>query len=167
MKSNAAFWTLTNKRETALSGEASMAEMSWSDTPSAQLSFEELSVQSLDAAIELDRLQHGQAVDVAAVNSLAKNLGFQDVNAWPAEAFRRFMDTDIYYRAMTRLNEVPPSTVTELAAKLREIADTFTRDVKVVTGDDLKKMRDFCLALHRELLAETYDRHVENMPERS
>jgi len=146
-----------------------MPSISWSDTPSTHTSFEELSVQSLDAAIELGRLQHGHDVEVGAIHSLAKNLGFDETTTWSADTIKRFVDpktVDIYSRAVTHLGDAPPSTITELAAKIREIASAFSRDVKVITGDDLKRMRDFCLALHRELLVESNERQAENSPER-
>ncbi len=141
-----------------------MVAMSWSEVPSTNPSFEELSVQSLDAAIDLDRLRRGEDVDGGAINNLAMNLGFRGNPPWSADGFKRYTDPktlDIYSRAVTHLTKVRLSTIGELAAKIREIADAFTKDIKAVNPDDLQKMRDFCLALHRELLAETYDRHIE------
>ena len=141
-----------------------MVSMSWSEIPSAKPSFEELSVQSLDAAIDLDRLQRGENIDAQTINSLANSLGFREEHSWTADAFKRYTNPktmDIYSRTVANLTKIQPSTIGELVAKIREIAEVFAKDVKAVDADDLQRMRDFCLALHRELLAETYDRHSE------
>ena len=143
-----------------------MVARSWAEVPTPSPSFEELSVLSLDAAIDLDRLQRGEAVDPGAIQNLATNLGFRANSAWSDDILKSHTDprtVDLYSRAVMHLTNARISTVTELATKIRQVADAFTRDIGIADPADLRKMRDFCLALHSELLAETYDRHAESV----
>ncbi len=142
-----------------------MVTRSWAEVPAPSPTFEELSVQSLDAAIDLDRLQRGEAVDPGAIQSLAMNLGFRPNSAWSDDILKSHTDprtVDLYSRAVTHLTNARVSTVAELAAKIQQVANAFTKEIAAADPADLRKMRDFCLALHRELLAEAYGRHAES-----
>ena len=131
-------------------------------------SYEELAVQSLDAAIEIDRLQRGETINRAVIDSLADNLGLRrDINT--GDALSRLVDprtVDIYNRTVFHLTKIHANTVDELAAQIRKYADSFKRGVTAIAGDDLSSLREFCIALHRELLSETYDRRIDSSAER-
>lgn len=125
-------------------------------------SLEELSVLSLDAAIELDQLRSGRGIRKEVIDSLIARIGLHADGAGTVDALQRLIDpatVDIYNRAVSHLTNVTANTIDELATEIRKYVEKFNRDITLVGPEDLLTMRNFCLALHRELLAETYDRH--------
>jgi hypothetical protein len=148
-----------------------MVELIDLDAPSRLPSYEELSVLSLDAAIELDQIRRGDS-DIphlgeasTATGRLIDNLGFRSKSLGTVEAFQRLADprtVDIYNRAVFHLTKIHTNTMEELASAVQKYIVTFVQNAGPRNSADLAQMRDFCLALHRELLAETYSRFGES-----
>ena len=127
-------------------------------------SYEELSQLTLDAAIELDRRQRGEKVDQEVIETLIENLGLRNETMESGEALRCMVDprtVDVYNRALCHLTRTEISTIDELANKISSYIDAFKEDINSAEPKSIAAMRDFCLAIHRELLAETYERHNE------
>ena len=127
-------------------------------------SYEELSQLSLDAAIELDRRQRGVPVDEGIIESLIENLGLRTNCIGTGEALRSMVDprtVDVYSRAVNHLTQSNIGTLDDLANKIRVYLDAFSQDLNTANPESITAMRDFCLAIHRELLTETYDQHNE------
>ncbi|MGH7008506.1 MAG: hypothetical protein ACRED7_08890 [Stellaceae bacterium] len=125
---------------------------------------EKLAVLSLDAAIELDQLRSGRKFRKEAIDALIERIGLRADGAGSEHILQSLIDpatVNIYSRAVTQLTNVPASTINELAREVSKYVEKFNRDINSIGSDEIVTMRDFCLALHHELLAEIYDRHSE------
>lgn len=127
-------------------------------------SYEELSQLTLDAAIELDRRQRGETVDQQVIDSLIEYLGLRSETMETGEALRCMVDprtVDVYNRALHHLTRAKISTIDELADKIGSYLEAFSENLDTAKPESISAMRDFCLAIHRELLAETFDRYSD------
>lgn len=142
-----------------------MLDLQGLDMQQDRPSYEELSVLSLDAAIELDQLQRGEPSDTEVIRSLVYKLGLNPL-VGSVDALSRLVDpktVDIYNRTISRLADNPLNTLDQLAERVRSYSEVFARDIGSADRADVEAMRDFCLALHRELLSDNYNKTAETM----
>ena len=125
-------------------------------------SHEDLTVL-LDAAIEIDGFARGNQIDPSVFSSLAERLGF-DRDITNADALSRLVDSrgiDIYNRTLQELSAKQANTIDELAHEIQRYVHAFRREPNALSVEELTAIKDFCLALHREILAESYEYSVE------
>jgi hypothetical protein len=118
-----------------------------------QTSREELMELSLDAAIEIERAILGHSIDAAKIRNMIAALGsaFRPT----ASGQSHFVDprvVSVYGRAARSLGN---SQVTTVQA-VKDWVDTVSKKHEPGSGPqgDLPQLRDFLLALHRELVAD-------------
>ena len=131
-------------------------------------SYEQLSVQLLDAAIELTRIEHGEIGKTVAVAAVLSNLGLRNHQVASGDALRKAIDPktiDIYGRVVSQLTAGTTRNIDDLAAHIKKYS-SFSGDISQSSHDELLHMKQFFLALHRELLAENYNRLEESIPDR-
>jgi hypothetical protein len=129
---------------------------------------EALSVQLLDAAIDLNRIARGEISESPAVVAVLANLGLHDHQVRTGDDLRQAVDPqtiDIYSRVISQLVTEPTRSVNDLAMYIQKYSELGSNLGKR-SGEQLSAMKDFFLALHRELLAEGYNRLNESVPDR-
>ena len=116
---------------------------------------EELTELALDSAIALDKRLHQQPVDGHAVTAFLDALdGIVNVPEEPV-AGRLIPDprkVGVVTRAYRSLRRENLGTVNELIGRINRMAKTY-RDNPSVEMEEVQLLRDFCIALHKELLA--------------
>lgn len=129
-------------------------------------SYEELSVQLIDAAIELNRFERGEISQCNTVATALLNLGLRDRQFVTGDDLRKVVDPktiDIYSRVVSQLTRESTRNINDLAAHVQKYS-TFNGSQS--SPDERAAMKAFFLALHRELLAENYSRLTEDVPDR-
>lgn len=129
-------------------------------------SYEQLSVQLLDAAIELSQIERGEISAGPTIGTVLSNLGLRDHTLATGDDLRKAVDPrtiDIYGRVVSQLTSHSTRNIHDLAAHIKQFS---TFDAFHHTPDQLAAMRTFFLALHRELLAENYNRLDDDAPDR-
>ncbi len=131
-----------------------------------KMSYEGLSVQLLDAAIELNRLERGEISKCETVAAVLLNLGLRDSQFATGDDLRKVVDPktiDIYSRVVPKLTTEKTDTINELAAHVRKYS--IFKDSES-SSKEVAAIKAFFLALHREILAENYGRLDEEYTDR-
>jgi hypothetical protein len=107
---------------------------------------------ALDAAIELERAYNQEPTDLGSVSKLAKSLenDLDDLSLFP-----------IYKRALSSSASQPPTTTSDVYKLLREFSAQMTAKEER-HSEIVRKLRDFCLALHGSLLTLRIDSVASN-----
>jgi hypothetical protein len=128
-------------------------------------SYEELSVQLLDAAIDLNRIERGEISESAKVGIVLSNLGLGDHLPATGEDLCKVVDPktiDIYSRVVSQLTTEATRNINDLAAHIQKyVAPASSHNCP----KNVVAMKEFFIALHRELLAESNTRLEEDAPE--
>lgn len=120
------------------------------------VSNEDLTELALDAAIVLDRRLQGLAVDAAVV---ATFLDAIDVIVDVSQENKAGMlvsdprQVGVVYRAFVKYGQKRASTIPELLSNIRGLSGDYRKNSE--SKDVIKGLRDFCIALHKELVAHT------------
>jgi len=119
--------------------------------------------QSLDAAIEIDEVIQRKRVEAPALIELVSNLvgsGTQHPHADKHELLSDSQFTSLYQRAARS-----PDREYKSAAELNDVVDLLisisTSGLSNLQQSELLFVRDFCLGLNRELVAEAFSRTPE------
>jgi len=114
--------------------------------------------QSLDAALELDELLRGGSSDSQALAGLVEILMGKSSETHAAESSQT---ANLYRRASAHVRNVQQNTaaVSELVAKLLRFGKGEAKDTN---PENLRDLRDFCLGINRELVAEAFRRVPES-----
>jgi|GEM_PF-4211988 len=131
-------------------------------------SYEALSRQLLNAAIDLNRIARGEISESPTVAAVLANLGLRDHQVRTADDLRQAVDPqtiDIYSRVVSQLSAEPTRSINDLAMYIQQYTE-FGSNLAEGSHEQLSAMKDFFLALHRELLAENYNRLNESLPDR-
>ena len=120
------------------------------------ISNEELTELALNSAIELDRKLHAQEANEAVVDDFLKVLEkLVDVDR---DQTTRMLVSDprkvgFVNRAFRYINRKTP-TIQALISGINRISEDYRQPSP--SQDDVKQLRNFCIALHKELLAYAY-----------
>ena len=126
---------------------------------SRSVSTEDLTELALNAAIVLDGEAQRQATD--ATNATVTD--FLDViegivDLGPARTSDKLVSdprkVGVVNRAFRYLKYGQPSTVQELVANIRGISEGYRKGA--ASGAEISRLRDFCVALHKELVVHAY-----------
>jgi hypothetical protein len=124
--------------------------------PIAQgISNEGLTELALNSAIALDKQLRDQPHDAATVAEFFGVLGHivnSSTNYPEARLVSDPRKVGVVSRAVRQIDKV--STVEELIAKIKQMSDAYKNSP--VSSDSIARIRDFCIALHKELLAGAY-----------
>jgi hypothetical protein len=121
------------------------------------ISNEELTELALNSAIALDRRLQAQEADQRVVDDFLDVLErLVNVNRDPAT---RMLVSDprkvgVVNRAFRYLNRETPPTIQALITSISRMSEEYRKPS--ATQGDVERLRNFCIALHKELLAHTY-----------
>jgi len=126
-----------------------------------RISNEGLTELALNAAIQLDRRLHRQDSANEIVTEFLDVLG-RIVDVSPDQTTGKLISdprkVGVVDRAFRHLNRSVP-TVQELIANIKALSDSHRN--AAASPDDITRLRDFCIALHKELLAHAYMSYIE------
>ncbi len=128
------------------------------------LTREKLTDLALDAALELDRFLKGLAADQGKVTQLASILDDTANAGSDGHGARLASDPSfvvVYGRTLSEHLNTAVSTVAQLQKFVAELSKGFREDLSKQTPETLGKLRDFCLTLHRELIADAISARLE------
>lgn len=117
----------------------------------------DLKTLSLDAAIELERLILGQGGDKAVIRKLTEiflHNSDSDTTRLSHGLYNNPLKIEICRRAIGTSPGVAVRTIDELKQRIGKIVSDVDVERDDGSKNSLANLRDFCLALHRELLAE-------------
>ncbi len=121
------------------------------------ISNEALTELALNSAIALDRRLLQQGADDAVVTEFLDVLGrIVDVST-DQTAGKLVSDprkVGVVNRAFRHLNQDKVPTVQDLIEKIKILSDGYNE--RTTSADAIRSLRNFCIALHKELLAHTY-----------
>ncbi|MBV9860996.1 MAG: hypothetical protein JO267_02490 [Alphaproteobacteria bacterium] len=125
--------------------------------PRSGISTEDLTELALESAISLDRELRRAAGDRTVVTNFLNVLG-SIVNVSPDQTIGHLISdprkVGIVNRAFRHLNRETVPTIEELIAKIKLLSDSYRGTA--ASRDDIARLRDFCIVLHKELLAHAY-----------
>lgn len=132
------------------------------------LSPEELANKSIEAAIALDRMIRGESDESAPIKSLIDAVISLPAEEIDGQRLMRVADArtiDVFSRAVSSMPNQHPKTVDDLAGQIAIYWGAFETLSSVddggrLQGPQLSEIKSFCLALHREAMAELYDAWV-------
>lgn len=113
---------------------------------------------ALDAAIEVERLLLGKRATEEVIESLLGMLPFKGTSeprSVSSQLIHDPRDVEIYRRAIDSASRVRVNDMDELDRSVESVIEGFKCHSSGSNNNGLEKFRDFCLALHRELLAES------------
>jgi hypothetical protein len=134
-----------------------VAEMMQGNSGAARsISNEELTELTLNSAIELDRKLHAQQANEAVVDDFLKALE-KLVNVDRDQTTRMLVSdprkVGFVNRAFRYINRDTP-TIQALISSINIISEDYRRPSPL--REDVERLRNFCIALHKELLAHAY-----------
>jgi hypothetical protein len=130
------------------------------------MGYDELTVLSLDAAIELDRILGGEDADANVIsrfigaiqsNGIVCRQGTANYLADPRTA-------DLYARALTSATGNSIGSIDQLNDAVLAVAAAYKDAGTLGWNKSLSALRDFCLALHSVLIADTLPHAEEPVP---
>lgn len=129
------------------------------------ISYEDLTTLALDAAIAAENVLAQRPADVPAITRLFATL--KDAPGLGVDTQERIQHVSstalaVYTRALRHTTEEPVRTLDDIMLRIMSVIRSL--DESVARPDQLSfaKIRDFCLALHNELLLETYATESSN-----
>jgi hypothetical protein len=137
--------------------------MQESTAPPSAISNAELTDLALKSAIELDRRLARREAGNIVVPRLLDVLG-RMVNITPDQTTGKLLSdprrVGIVSRAFRHSNREAISTVQDLIAKINLLSNNYNN--AAAPDDEITRLRDFCLALHKELLARAYRGYADD-----
>jgi hypothetical protein len=116
--------------------------------------------QSLDAALEIDEVIRHKRQDSPAFTKLIASLvgsPTRELNSVKKDLLSDSRLTSLYFRAASSPGKLNAS-VEDLDRVLGLLLSADTTNLTKLSKDDLSSVRDFCLALNQELVAEAFGR---------
>ena len=121
------------------------------------VSNEQLTELALDAAIALDRALLDQETDQNVVTTFLHTLdgivNF-DQNQSAGMLVSDPRKVGVVYRAYRYLSHESVPTTSVLIAQINQLSSDYQKPTR--STDDVQRLRSFCIALHKELLAHAY-----------
>lgn len=133
-------------------------------------SYEELALLSLDAAIELEPLKRQEQPShlgdsVTLLLELFENMSELAANPETSHGIANPVTMEILNRAAHTIDSHELKTIDDLFRTMKDFAGRFRDKGKSIEKSDLKKLQNFCLKLHSELLSESVTDESEYNPE--
>jgi len=139
-----------------LGGIWGVADMMKGDNGARGISNEELTELALNSAIALDQKLHEQKADEAVVDDFLKTL--EKLVIVDRNQATRMLVSDprkvgFVNRAFRYINRDTP-TIHALISSINRMSEDYRKPSR--SRDDVEQLRNFCIALHKELLAHAY-----------
>ncbi len=117
----------------------------------------DLAELSLNAALQLDKFLRDEDADSGVIENLGSGLRCSSGVVVDAGVHKLHADPyliDLYSRALWSVSGIRPSNVDELGGELGELIEKASSPLKNCKKEDIERLKDFCLSLHRALLSE-------------
>lgn len=126
----------------------------------------DLAKLSFDAAVEIDKLLHGEAIDPTVIRGFVESLRAGMGGGLEADISSLHADLpaiDLYGRAWNHMSD-RPDDLDGLRNRLSQMLQHTHLDEEQAGADPWTALKQFCLALHEELMSERIHSRLEDEP---